>query len=382
MGVASYSPSVRTKPTFVIVATERRSKLARVMPAPELHDLACVIHLHSTYSDGTGTVPEIAAAARANALDAVLLTDHDTLEAKRRGEEGYHEGVLVLVGEEVSPRARDHLLAFGPDQHVRHRGRTAAEVSRRVHAAGGIAFAAHPFSRGSTLVKRPAAMPYSDLDGAELTGIELWSFVTDSVEAIARWRDVAAFVARPERFVDHPPERNLAEWDRLCRDRRVVAIGGLDAHQIGVRVLGRVPLKLMSYRRSFSFLRTHVLCERAPTGVLEHDREAIFGALREGRCYLAMDSLEPARGFSFWGERAGELVAMGAQAPAAAVTLRVRAPRPAALRLLRDGELLASRDGDELEQRVEGAGVYRVEARLEAGGRERTWIVSNPIYLR
>ena len=46
------------------------------------------MHLHSTYSDGTGTVPEIAAAGRRNALDVVLLTDHDSLEAKRRGEEG------------------------------------------------------------------------------------------------------------------------------------------------------------------------------------------------------------------------------------------------------------------------------------------------------
>ena len=32
------------------------------------HDLSCVLHLHSTHSDGTGTVAEIAAAGRANAL--------------------------------------------------------------------------------------------------------------------------------------------------------------------------------------------------------------------------------------------------------------------------------------------------------------------------
>ena len=53
-----------------------------------MHDLACVVHLHSLYSDGTGTVPEIARAARASGVDVVLLTDHDTLEARRRGEEG------------------------------------------------------------------------------------------------------------------------------------------------------------------------------------------------------------------------------------------------------------------------------------------------------
>jgi hypothetical protein len=31
---------------------------------------------------------------------------------------------------------------------------------------------------------------------------------------------------------------------------------------------------------------------------------------------------------------------------------------------------------------VEEPGVYRVEAYRRAKGRERTWIISNPIYLR
>jgi hypothetical protein len=52
------------------------------------------------------------------------------------------------------------------------------------------------------------------------------------------------------------------------------------------------------------------------------------------------------------------------------------------VRLLRDGKVVARAHGTELAHRVTGAGVYRVEARLEAFGAERTWILSNPIYLR
>ena len=66
------------------------------------------------------------------------------------------------------------------------------------------------------------------------------------------------FAATPNRVLDHPPERNLRGWDALCRTRRVVAIGGLDAHQIGKRI-GPVVVRLMGYRRSFAQLRTHVL---------------------------------------------------------------------------------------------------------------------------
>ncbi len=53
------------------------------MPAEpaRLHDLACAIHLHSDYSDGTASIPELMEAAREAERDVILLTDHDTLGA-------------------------------------------------------------------------------------------------------------------------------------------------------------------------------------------------------------------------------------------------------------------------------------------------------------
>jgi hypothetical protein len=184
--------------------------------------------------------------------------------------------------------------------------------------------------------------------------------VNDTGQSIDRWRDVIKFLVAPNRYVDHPPERNLRTWDELCRKRPVVAIGGLDAHQVGLRVGRWVPLRLMSYKRSFRHLRTHVLIDGEPS------RETVYDALRAGRCYIAMDSLAPARGFTF--ERDGE-------------TLRVRLPRDARIRLLRDGEEVATASGRQLDHPVTAAGAYRAEAYLPAYGRERTWILSNPIYL-
>ena len=113
----------------------------------------------------------------------------------------------------------------------------------------------------------------------------------------------------PHRVVDHPPAENMAAWDRMCAERRVPAIGGLDAHQIGRRIGGRVPLRLMSYKRSFRHLRTHVLCD-------EVSEAAVLGALREGRAYLAMDSIAPAKGFEFYAEGPSGRVEMGAEGPA------------------------------------------------------------------
>jgi hypothetical protein len=350
---------------------------------PTHHDLTCVVHVHSTHSDGTGTVPEIAAAAARNAVDVVLLTDHDTLAARRLGEEGWHGQVLVLVGEEVSPKGRDHYLAFGVEREVR-RGQPSAAICAAVKDQGGFGFAAHPWSAGSQVFKRPGAMPWTDIDCDGLEGIEVWSFVTDTLESLGSWREILRFVARPGQVVDHAPALNIAEWDRLGARRRVVGIAGLDAHQIGIRMLGRVPVKAMSYARSFAHLHTHVLCDEPPTRELDHDRAQVYSALRTGRCYMAVDSIASARGFEFSGETAdgGAWLPMGSELPAEPMTLRARTPRTAALRLLRDGAEIASLHGSSLDHRVEQPGVYRVEALLEAHGRERTWILSNPIYLR
>jgi len=342
-----------------------------------VHDLACVAHIHSTHSDGTGTVREIArAAARAHA-DVVLLTDHDSLEARRRGEEGWYGDVLLLAGEEVSPLGRDHYLAFGIDEEISHRGLDACGIARAVRDAGGFGFGAHPFSEGSVRFKR-RGMPFAGLDCDALHGIELWSFANDTGERIAGIPSLIRFLAAPGRVLDHPPERNMRAWDELCRRRRVVALGGLDAHQFGKRVGPVVPLRIMAYHRTFRFIRTHVLCEEPPARELERDRELVYDALRAGRCYIAVDSIAPAGGFRF--EAAD--VPMGGEAEAGRRTLHVRTPLAARLRLLRDGHEIAATDGTTLDAEVEERGVYRAEALRRAKRRDRTWIVSNPIYLR
>jgi hypothetical protein len=347
-----------------------------------MHDLACVVHLHSIYSDGTGTVEQIAAAGNKAGADVVLLTDHDSLAGRQY--EGWHGTTLLLVGEEVSPKGGNHFLAFGVDEVIDHDGLDAAGIVRAVEEAGGFGFAAHPFSKGSDRFKRAGtAMPFRDLDAPGLTGIELWSFVTDTGERLGSIPEALRFAARPLDVIDHPPDANVARWDRLCAERPTVAIGGLDAHQIGVRVGGRVPLRLMSYARSFRQLRTHVLTDEMPTGELEHDRDQVYTALRSGRCYIAIDALAPARGFNFWAESEdGRTVPMGAQDAAGDWRLTVRLPRPAQIRLIRDGREIAREDAADLEyDTAGGAGVYRVTAVLEHRGRDRTWIVSNPVYV-
>jgi hypothetical protein len=353
------------------------------MPLMSLNDWSCVIHVHSTYSDGTATVPELLADAARNDRDAILLTDHDGLSARAEGWEGWHGGVMLVVGTEITT-AGGHLLAFGVERSPDLRAHPPAAAIAHVAAEGGICFAAHPFSAGSAMSKtigRPH--PWEALEDPGLTGIELWSLITDSAE---RWRsplEALRFLRDPAAALQAPEGERTRCWDALGAERRVVAIGGLDAHQSGLRLRGGRALSPMPNSRFFSYLSTHVLTREAPSGDASADSAALLAALAGGCCYLAMESEWPATGFGFEASDGDRVVQMGAEVEAGLWTMRTRIPRPARLRLIRDGAVIAeTADAIGLEREVHLPGIYRVEAWMSSGARELPWVISNPIYLR
>jgi len=107
------------------------------------------VHLHTTYSDGTGTVDEVLRFAQEHTrLDVIAVTDHDTIEGALRARELAARGGYrfeVIVGEEISTR-EGHMLALflerpvAPDQSIER-------SIEQVHAQGGLAIVAHPFNR-------------------------------------------------------------------------------------------------------------------------------------------------------------------------------------------------------------------------------------------
>jgi len=354
------------------------------LPA-RLFDVSCVIHVHSTYSDGTATLPELIAAASEAGVDAVLLTDHDTLQARRGGWEGSHEGVFVLVGTEVSSK-EGHYLAFGVDREIPHAGRSALEIAAAVRAAGGIGFAAHPFSDGGQMLIPPLARRIAPAHGWRALdnrrgydGLELWSLTTDAAE---RWRTPAEalrWLRDPQSEVANgPPADHLRRWDELSARRRVPALGGLDGHQPGIRLRGHVRSPL-PHARTFQLLRTHLLCDRPLTGELQPDRATVLRALAAGRAWLTCPFVAPAHGSRLWAERAdGQPVQLGGEARAEAAQLHIRLPREADIVLVRDGVRLHRTHGATVDIGLALPGVYRVEARIDG----RLWLLSNPIHLR
>ena len=143
------------------------------------------------------------------------------------------------------------------------------------------------------------------------------------------------------------------------------------------------------YGAVFGCFGLHALLEEPPAPDFEAARTQVFGALRRGRFYGAVDGAAPAGGFEFSAEAGGERFPMGSRVPwngGPSVKLVVRAPFTfgIAIRLLRDGRVIEEGRGTELTFAADRPGVYRSEVYLRTRSPladDFPWIVSNPIFL-
>ncbi len=353
------------------------------MSSPPLHDYTGVIHLHSAYSfDGRAPVADILTAANRSSVDFLLLTDHATLRARSDGWEGWHGGTLLIVGEEVAPRF-NHLLAFQLPGSI-----ISAEdppeclppqaYLNRIENGGGIGFIAHPDHEGCPLfhVKH---YPWTDWTVTGYTGIGVWDFMTDWQNSLTGYFRAALSYTWPALFLRGPSPKTLARWDRLSRERRVVGIGELDNHDTASRIW-RFSLSVFPFARVFRLIRTHILTSCPLSGNSSADIAAVLGALKNGRAYIALDHYRNSSGFSLHLTEEGRSATMGdAFILRHSAVLTASVPYTARIRLIRNGTLFHQATGQELTLTLSEPGIYRIEADLNALGRYRPWIFSNPI---
>jgi hypothetical protein len=337
-----------------------------------LHEYVGAIHLHSCYSDGSGTMREISAAAAGAGIDYVVMTDHDTLRPRDDGWQGWRDGVLLLTGVEITCRDRSHVVALGASEAANLQFKPLRRVLFDLQNQGAAAFVAHAHPAHIMGISLKAG-ELLDWDIPGFTGVELWSFMHDICSGLTPWR-IPSFIYTWRRSIRGPHPQTVAHWDRITQGRRFAAIGSLDNHAMVMPVLGK---RVLSYEEGFRTLRTHILSKEW-TGEPD-DAASLTDALAQGRALLALDLEADARGFRFEADCAGEAAQMGEERSWVEPTvLRIHSPVPAAITLLHNGVGVAQVAGTDLEYRAEAPGVYRVEARF-AG---RPWVYTNPIYLR
>lgn len=202
------------------------------------------LHLHSVHSDGSWTPEQIVSGARAEGLDFMVSTEHNTTTANDIWGRHARRDLLIVAGEEITTRA-GHFNALGlrPGQWIDWRYRPEDGVLprflRQIHRVGGLAVANHPYC------------PFKGCD---------WRFGYAGIDAIEVWNG-------PWTFDDGLA---VQTWDALLRlglDTLVTG-GASDSHRAG-QVIG---------------------LPQTVVGARALSRGAILDGIRAGRSYVAESS--------------------------------------------------------------------------------------------
>lgn len=321
-------------------------------------------HVHTTRSDGRGTVEEVAAAAKAAGLRFVVLTDHNDFAPR---EPTFLGGVLLVPGVEIST-AHGHLVAFGmqrPLEGVRP-WMDGGEAEAAVEKAGGVSVLAHPVQ---------ARNPWRHEEAARRAdGFELYSADTFFRDALRHpfsrlLPAVGASFSNPVHGVMLLVEPGLAPTERLLeleREKPRVALCSHDAHG------------LPRYEDVFRALAVYLPDTRELPGDARAAAELVVKGLASGGAVCAFRALGEPEGFALEG------LSTGSREAHVGDVLTVRLPPGAGeqVRVEVRGVGRLKPDGRSVELVEEGA--VQVEAWVRAPGRFfgtqwRPWIVPSPV---
>jgi len=353
-----------------------------------MHEIAVNLHMHTKYSDGSGTHKDIAAAALKAGVDAVIVTDHNVLV---QGFEGYYKEknkkILMLIGEELHDQARDpqknHLLAFNAPRELATFVENPQHLIDQVRDAGGLSFLAHPDDPEAPAFKE-TDISWEDWSVQRYTGIELWNALSELKTVVPSKLHGAFYAFFPSLVAHQPIPSTITKWDELlAQGGRVVAIGGSDAHALHLS-MGPISRVIFPYEFHFRTVNTHVLLAEPLSGDANADKKLIYEAMELGHCFIGYDLPASTRGFTFTAQGLEKTAIMGDEIPARnGVTLQVKLPSQAEMRLLKDGQVIQV-----WKNKLSGThittehGVYRIEVYRRYLGKLRGWIYSNPIYVR
>jgi hypothetical protein len=246
-----------------------------------------------------------------------------------------------------------------------------------------LSFLAHPTDPAAPLFNQ-GDFSWEDWEVKGFTGIELWNGFSEFKTRLGSKREAVWYAFHPELIARGPMKETLEIWDRLTSTGdRIVAVGGSDAHAMAGS-LGPIRRTLFPYQFHFQAVNTHLILPSDLTGDLGEDKKLIYGALRQGHCFVGYDLPRPTRGFQFKASGKNQSAIMGDEIMLDdGITLQITLPGLAQCALIKDSASLKTWENREAcSYTATSPGVYRVEAHLPYKGAQRGWIFSNPIYIR
>ncbi len=346
---------------FAFKGLGREYPLVRSSDAPSA--LRGAVHVHTTLSDGEGSIEEVAAAARTAGLHFVVFTDHNPEELPPPR---FHDGVLLIFAAELST-PNGHVVSLGTSRILTPEERD-GDLLRTIDELGGFSFLAHPVQQKN---------PWKDwTSAAKADGLELYSADTFLREAQRRPLQVllpaaAAWLTNRTHGLLMIVDGQQETTDRLlaiAAEKPYAALCSHDAHGTP------------SYESVFGAMATYV--PAGPEGLgLPSDPQAaadrVLAALVEGTAWCAFHAIAAGDGF--------ELSGLGPDRSAfegEVLTVKLPKARPEQIELRVHGPATLLEGGERVL--LDGQGAVQVEVWAKVPGMAlqdgwKPWLVPSPV---
>ncbi len=404
------------------------------MPVIEgFNTYAGVIHIHTTYSDGSATYEEIADIADSMGLDFVIPTDHNTVQPLRDYPNGVQGKTLVIPSVEISTNnSQGHFIVIGDSiPLVPRNGITSGEVFIHSLEKGNLVYLAHVYHPRKKLdwdnwrlgnsiryaesdtfhtvmhsnlnflshfYRFTKVRNWENWDIGNFNGFEFYNFDE-------HWRDNISLrycnrifgVLIMSRFRDDTfnyiltfPEKEMNMFDQLSLRRKVVGIGSLDAHS-KLKITKKHFLRYPAYDDMFKLVQTYIVTRERFNGTYDHDKKLILHALRDGNTFVGFAGLQNPTGFHMTVSTEDTLVTMGESIlleDTVDLNIRIPSKNSIMIQLIKNGLIVEERRNEnEIDVRLNDPGIYRVQVfqlrTMLPFGQKRMlpWILTNPIYV-
>jgi len=127
------------------------------------------LHVHTWYSDSTGSVKQVLEVAQRRGLDGIAITDHDTLQGAYEALQENNK-LIIIPGMEIKT-TQGEILAIGI-RHPISKRLSMIDALRKIHEQKALAIVPHP------TIPIFGALKEKDLKKLRIDGIEAISAIT------------------------------------------------------------------------------------------------------------------------------------------------------------------------------------------------------------
>lgn len=336
----------------------------------KLYHYTGIIHVHTIFSKDSSLKPlDLLPYLKKYKIDYIIITDHNTIEGKIY--EGFQENILYLVGEEVTHKEGNHLLAFNIKSLIKPQDDIQSVIDE-INKNGGLSFIEHPFFEGNKLIKKNVNMKWLDWNVKNFTGMSIFNYTCDGGERLNLFM-FFLFYFFPGLDKDRPNYKTLKKWDELNKIRKTIGIGTLDAHFLYLNS----KIEFFPFKYYFNSIRTNIVSNKPL------NENTVYDEIKKGHVYIVHNYLGNGKGFSFYIKRDKEIFIMGDELKLRGdETLYIKSPSKSLIKLIYNGKCVYQKVCKEVVNKQLKKGFYRVEIYKLHMLNYKPWIFSNPIYIK